>query len=156
MKTEFVTCEICCYEFSTTKWWCARFCPQCRKNQIKVRAKRYKQKYAKSGYNAWSQIKQRCTNIKDKDYEFYGARGIKLLISSYEFIKFYSSNNMCCVCNIELEIGNHKSKYGKCVDRIDSKDHYRLDNIRIVCRSCNTKQSAKKQIRGYHGRYKRA
>lgn len=39
-------------------------------------------------YRRWNQMKNRCTNVKHKDYKDYGARGITLCAEWYSFIPF--------------------------------------------------------------------
>jgi hypothetical protein len=137
---------MCYLKFITSKWWRAKFCPDCQVKQKKIKSKESKIRQVKSGANAYSQIKQRCTNKNSKDYRFYGAKNIELQISKKDFINFYSGNKKCSICQIDLKNSNNRSKYGKCIDRIDGSKNYTLDNIRLVCRSCNTKISANKQF----------
>lgn len=146
-------CETCKQTFTTTKWWCARFCPTCRIVNTKNYQHQYKASYIKSGDNAYIQLKQRCENPNNQDYRFYGAKGIRVTISQEDFCVFYNSESKCEICGILFD-QNKRSRSGKCVDRIDSKKDYEGENMRLLCRGCNTQQSCKSQTRGYHGRYK--
>lgn len=147
-------CGHCNKEFETKRSWCTKVCSDCRPIMEKIRQKGYKKGYIVSGYNAYTQMKQRCENPNSKDYIFYGAKGIKIDISLEDFCHFYNISKYCDMCSIELN-QDKTSGTGKCVDRIDSSKNYYLHNIRILCRSCNTKISCINQDRGYRGRYVR-
>jgi len=136
-----------CGRLSQRKSKASKYCSTlCR-----VRAARLRR--VSSGGKAYSCLKERCSNPNHKSFKFYGGKGVTLEISSHDFQKFYSSINSCEICKCEVKIGDHKSRFGKCVDRIDSSAGYDRSNIRILCRGCNTRQSVKKQTRGYHGRF---
>jgi len=71
-----------------------------------------------SEYQAWSSMKARCLNPKNKAYKYYGGRGISICeqwINSFE--TFYS------------DIG-HKPDPTYSLDRIDSNGNYELSNCR--------------------------
>lgn len=74
-------------------------------------------------------MKQRCENQNDKDYKYYGGRGIKVKISSKEFREF---------CKGEIErLGYRISSHADLVtffsnyhvDRIDGNGNYERGNI---------------------------
>jgi len=72
-------------------------------------------------YSKWSSIKQRCYNLKNKDYKNYGGRGIKMYsdwINNFESFRLY----------IEINIG--KKEEGYTLDRIDNNGNYEPGNLR--------------------------
>jgi len=74
----------------------------------------------------YKDMKRRCENTSIRDYNMYGGKGIKVLISRSDFIEFYFRNfdpsMKCCT-----------------VDRIDSGGHYEFSNIRLLDRSENSR-----------------
>jgi hypothetical protein len=93
--------------------------------------------YTKSGKRAYLNIKQRCGNPRHSSFHQYGGRGIQLSLSFEEFQKIYFKTDVCENCGIQLDDKNRAGKQGRTLDRIDSNDHYRKGNLRILCRSCN-------------------
>ena len=69
--------------------------------------------------------KQRCYYKKNKDYIFYGAKGIKVEYSSKEFVKWFIEK---CPKNLDNIV----------VGRIDHNKNYSLDNIEIIKNSDNS------------------
>jgi hypothetical protein len=65
-------------------------------------------------YKIYVGIKTRCENKSAKGYQFYGARGISLLLSFEEFLE---------------EVGKRPSKNSS-IDRIDNNMNYQKGNIR--------------------------
>jgi hypothetical protein len=68
-------------------------------------------------YTVWVNMKQRCTNPKNKDWDSYGGRGITVCTSwlaSFE--------------NFLADMGESPS--GKTIDRIDNDGHYVKENCR--------------------------
>jgi lambda repressor-like predicted transcriptional regulator len=66
-------------------------------------------------YSSYNGAKQRCTNRNSIQYKYYGERGIKFLFISFaEFL---------------YAVGNRPAK-GYSLDRIDSRGHYELGNVR--------------------------
>ena len=76
-------------------------------------------------YEAWSHMKQRCDNPKDKMYKHYGARGITYCNEWEKFENFYK----------DMKNGWEKGLY---LDRIDNNGNYHKEN----CRWVNAKISA--------------
>ncbi len=69
-------------------------------------------------YHIYCGMKSRCRNQNVKDYQYYGGRGIKFLISSFEaFREFCDLNGYDDTLT---------------VDRVDPSGHYQLDNIRFI------------------------
>lgn len=91
-----------------------------------------------TGLNTYFGIKTRCYNTKHKDYKYYGAKGIKCLLTKDEFIILWQ-NNICAICcKMVSEDNRSKNPNAKTLDRINSDGHYEKNNIRIVCKSCNS------------------
>lgn len=72
-------------------------------------------------YYVWIGIKNRCFNKKNKDYKYYGAKGIKMCKEwedDYIFFKNWLLKN------------NYKK--GLQLDRINNKGNYEPNNCRVV------------------------
>ncbi len=92
-----------------------------------------------SGYTAYRNIIDRCTNPNSRSYQRYGGRGIELRINLEEFRSVYFSINKCSTCSCLLnDSDRRRSKHGRTIDRIDVDGHYQTENLRVVCRSCNS------------------
>jgi hypothetical protein len=72
-----------------------------------------------SEYHAYAAAKARCTRIKNKDFEFYGGRGIEFKFSSFE--SFFS------------ELGK-KPTPGHTLERMNVNGHYEAGNVRWATR----------------------
>lgn len=99
-------------------------------------AKQHK-KYRKVPVNrirkCFKDIKQRCDNPENKDYKYYGERGIKCLFKSIDEFVNYIINNL------------RIDPYGLEIDRIDNNGHYEKGNIRFVTHkeNCNNRRNSK-------------
>lgn len=96
-------------------------------------------KLERSIYNIWKAMKYRCSNAKNKDYKYYGARGIKVCDRWLKFENFYE------------DMGERYP--GHSLDRIDFNGNYEPSNCRwasateqnrnkrrcIYCPHCNGK-----------------
>ena len=85
----------------------------------------------KKEYFIWAGMKNRCTNVKNKDYKYYGAKGVKVcdrwMESSYEFFK---------------DMG--KCEEGLTIDRIDTEGNYEPSNCRWVSMEVQNRNKRKK------------
>lgn len=96
-------------------------CIKCKKVKYlsedrKVRLKRnYDWKKAHPEFRSFEAMKKRCNNPNDSHYKNYGARGIKVLINSWQEI----------ITTIGPKPGKEYS-----IDRIDNNGNYTLNNIR--------------------------
>lgn len=94
-------------------------------------------------YNVWSAIIQRCTNKNNKDYEYYGSRGI---IVCEEWINSFKSFYDFCMKN--------GWKQGLDVDRYYNDGNYEHGNIRFITHrsnSLNRRQLQSNNKSGYVG-----
>lgn len=89
-----------------------------------------------SAYLAFQNIRQRCTNRNNKDFDDYGGRGIECALSQEEFADLYYRTDCCELCGTPLNDDNRKKADGRTIDRIDHDEHYSRENVRVICRSC--------------------
>ena len=94
--------------------------------------------YTKSGARAFNNIRQRCENPRNPQFTSYGGRGIQLRITREEFTKIYFSTDQCEICGKQLNDEKRNGGDGRTLDRIDQARSYEKDNLRILCRACNT------------------
>ena len=73
----------------------------------------------KKAYSVWGQQRERCNSRKNKNYKWYGAKGIRVEYTSREFIDWY-------INAIKKFNGNNPS-----VGRIDHNKNYSFDNIEL-------------------------
>lgn len=74
-------------------------------------------------YNIWAGVIQRCNNIKNKAYEYYGARGIKIYEKWLDFREFLKDMGDC--------------PEGYELDRTDPDGNYEPSNCKWVTRLAN-------------------
>ena len=94
---------------------------------------RYKTGFASAGnkptfYNAWQNMKQRCSNPKHPKYHRYGGRGIKVCDEWLNIEQFS-----------EWAIQN-KLITGMSIDRINNDGDYTPENCRVVSMSENSRK----------------
>lgn len=89
---------------------------------------RHSMGFARKAYTSWNDQRIRCYNKKNKDYCRYGAKGIRVLYSSREFITWYLKE----ITKIDLT--------DPVVSRVDHSKSYTLDNISLEERSENSKE----------------
>lgn len=80
---------------------------------------------------AWAQLKQRCGNPNNKDYRYYGARGVTVCEEWQSFRGF------------EAWALNNGYREGLTIDRIDGNGDYNPDN----CQWISQKENCRKQHR---------
>lgn len=95
----------------------------------------------RSGFAAYDALVQRCTNPKSNRFSTYGGRGVRNKLTREQFLSIYFGTDVCATCNVVLNDEDRRRSDGRTIDRIDSAGHYGVDNVRIVCRSCNSKMS---------------
>ena len=96
---------------------------------------RHKQVYA-----AWSHMKQRCDNVKDKDNKYYGGRGISYDPRWKNFKNFL------------IDMGEPKP--GETLDRIDNDGSYCKSNCRWASRAEQSRNRKYCQNLTYNGETK--
>ena len=84
----------------------------CRNNNV----------FSKELNTKYNSIKKRCENPNDKNYKYYGGKGIKLL---FTYVEFYNKMFESYKKHVE-EFGRENTT----IDRIDNNGNYSLDNIR--------------------------
>lgn len=94
-------------------------------------------------HSVWNNMKQRCNNINDKDYKYYGSRGISVCSEWNKFINFL---------NWSKESGY---KEGLQIDRKDNNGNYCPNNCHYVTAKENTgvgkRRISSKNTSGYIG-----
>ena len=85
--------------------------------------------------NVYYAMRQRCNNPNNKDYKWYGGRGIGICDEWESFASFKSW----------AEISGYKEGYGLTIDRIDGNKGYSPDNCRWI--SIREQQSNKRNNR---------
>ncbi len=91
-----------------------------------------------TGVAAYWSIIQRCGNMACPKYKNYGMRGIKCLMNRDEFMKIYWRTDTCEICGRLLDDKNRNSLAGRTIDRKNNDGNYEINNVRILCRSCNS------------------
>lgn len=89
-------------------------------------------------YRIWRIMKQRVTNIQDKDYERYGGRGIKVSSSWLSFESFWKDMGGSYQDNLTL-------------DRIDNNGNYSKENCRWVTQKEQANNRRNNHIISYKG-----
>lgn len=84
-------------------------------------------------YKVYANIKNRCYNENSNDYQYYGARGIKICA---EWLNDYTAFKKWAYANGY----NDSAQYGQCtIDRIDVNGNYEPSNCRWVSMSIQSK-----------------
>jgi hypothetical protein len=79
-------------------------------------------------YNCWKGIISRCTNPKNRNYKYYGARGISVS-DRWRYGEDGKSGVMCFLEDILTSIGRRPGK-GYSIDRIDNNGNYEPSNLK--------------------------
>ncbi len=87
-------------------------------------------------YRKWSYICHRCFNPKDASYIFYGAKGIKVLFNSRDFIGWW----LYWIDRIDFDPSL------AVVSRIDHSKDYCFSNIKLESNSDNSKECAYRTV----------
>lgn len=92
-------------------------------------------------YMVWCTIKQRCLNPNNKQYSYYGGRGITICdewVNDYSAFREWSTNN-----------GYQK---GLQIDRIDNDGNYEPSNCRWVDRKTQSNNKSSNILLSYNGK----
>ena len=110
---------------SHLKTYNVRSCKECarinKENNWKEICKTSKARRRERLYAVWQSMKQRCHNPTNKDYKFYGKRGIKVCSEWYA--------NYDCFKKWAVENGY---KENLSIDRINNEGDYCPDNCRFI------------------------
>lgn len=107
--------------------WCKTCCS--------IISKKRRKKYPWEG--TYNSIKQRCNNIKCKQYKDYGGRGIKCLITLEELKALWYKDKAC-----EMSIPT--------IDRKNNDGNYELSNCGFIEKSKNSAKDKEKQVNQYN------
>lgn len=154
--SELNLCKRCHKPISDKKHGNAKFCTKTCFNAFYRRYHenwnkshpQIEQSYTKNGIRAYLNIKARTSNPKHPDFSNYGARGITLELTVEEFLKIYFQTDKCQNCGIVLNDADRNAKNGRTLDRISQAHGYKLGNLRILCRSCNSSLAYHRRTHG--------
>lgn len=83
-------------------------------------------------YSTWNKMRDRCNNPNNKDYKYYGGKGIKVCKEWHDFTTFKDW----------LVSNNYYSGVSLQIDRIDSSLGYNPSNCRLVTPKINQRNRA--------------
>lgn len=75
---------------------------------------------ARQGYLSWKAQRSKCRNKNNKDYKYYGGKGVQIQYSSRDFVSWWLTN-----------LAKRKSWDTPTVGRIDHNGHYCFENIEM-------------------------
>lgn len=90
-----------------------------------------------SGYNSWSKAKSRCTNPTNKDYSYYGGRGITFCKRWNKFENFYA------------DMGPMPT--GHTLERVDNSKGYYPGNVKWATRLEQANNQRSNRMISLHG-----
>ena len=119
-------CKVCCCKDARERGFV--YYSQHRKEQCDFQ-KKYRNTLKGHLQHVYCGLNYRCNNLKCKDYQWYGERGIKNKFKSFDDFFSYVVNN--------LGIKKIEQIKGLQIDRIDNDGHYEPGNIRWVTSKIN-------------------
>lgn len=78
----------------------------------------------KVAYISWGSQRSRCSYESNKDYKWYGAKGIKVEYSSRDFINWWLNQKLSNCKNVVCS-------------RVDTTKNYSFDNIQLITKDQN-------------------
>jgi len=98
---------------------------------------RIKNKSEKPWYHSFMSAKNRCNNINNQDYKYYGGKGIKFLITLKDIAKIWFRDKAYLMKQPSI-------------DRIDNDGNYELNNVQFIelSKNCRKDKIGKKLIDG--------
>lgn len=109
-------------------------------------ARKFSSSIAKTLYNRWKHIAERCNNPKRKDYRYYGAKGIRLSKEWNRFKQFYEwFVNEAFTYAFENQVDLEEVYSIVVVDRIDPMKDYCSANCRLITQTENLKRIVHKK-----------
>lgn len=97
-------------------------------------------------YAVWRAMKSRCLNPSDKNYDYYGGRGIAICDewrNSFEQFHDWLTDNGYC--------GEDGRNTGFTIDRIDVDGNYEPSNCRVVSIACQANNKRTNRLITYNG-----
>ena len=112
-----------------------------KRTKTKEQEKQCKIRWRASGGGAFERMRARCCNPCEPSFKNYGGKGVRCKLSLKQFRDIYFSVDICQLCDKKL-IGESTTDR-RTIDRIDSNGHYDVNNVRIICKSCNSSRRRK-------------
>jgi len=93
----------------------------------------------KTIYKRWEQIRERCSNPRNKSYPRYGAKGIECRLDNFYLLYFELRKDPKFEALLD-----QPDRYD--VDRIDNNGHYESGNLRIATKSENLRNTSRNYV----------
>jgi hypothetical protein len=111
----------------------------CLAEEVRAKGANYKHGLTRVGkvhpmYSTWRNMHRRCYSTENKDYEYYGGRGITICERWHDFSNFLA------------DVGDRPE--GKTLDRIDNNGNYEPSNIRWATQKEQYDNSRKENMKG--------